>query len=55
MSSDLGRHFEGVKRIGMRRTKIKCPDKESCQLQRVKIVKENVMNDYKIWMGEVRF
>lgn len=24
MSSDLGRHFEGVKRNGMKGTKIKC-------------------------------
>jgi len=39
MSSDLERHFEGVKRIGIRGTKIKWLDKESCQLQKVKTVK----------------
>lgn len=55
MSSDLGRHFEGVKSIGMRGTKIKWLDKESCQHQRVKIVKVNVMIDCKICMAEVKF
>lgn len=33
MSSDLGRHFEGVKMIGMRGTKMKRLDKESWQFQ----------------------
>lgn len=33
MSSDLGTHFEGVKRIGMRGTKMKWLDKESLQFQ----------------------
>lgn len=55
MSSDLGRHFEGVERTGMWRTNIKWLDKESCQLQRVKIVKENIMIDCKISMAEVIF
>lgn len=55
MTSDLGRHFEGVKMIWMRATKIKWLDKESCQLQRVKIVKLNVMIDCKICLAEVKF
>lgn len=52
MSSDLGRHFEGVKRIAMRGAKAEWLDKESCQLQRVKTV--NVMIDCKIRMAEVK-
>lgn len=54
MSSDLGRNFEGVKKIRMRGTKIKCLDKESCQLQRVSTVKLNVMIDCEICMAEVK-
>lgn len=42
MNSDLGRHFEGAKRIGMRRTIIKWLDKEYCQLQSAKIVEADV-------------
>lgn len=52
MSSDLGRHFEGVKRIAMRGAKIERLDKEPCQLQGVKTGK--VMIDCKIHMAEVK-
>lgn len=55
MSSDLGRHSEGVERTGMWRTNIKWLDNESCQLQRVRTVKENVMIHCKICMAEVIF
>lgn len=55
MSSDLGRHAEGVKKIRMRQTKLKWLDKESCQLRRVNTVKADVMIDCEICMAEVKF